>query len=163
MTCLGATGLVSVTVIISPKSTAHESEDFRFSGATYNFKPGERTKHLILTINSDDIPERDETVIVKLVNPTAGASVARGTGNNVTVIIQANDVVAGYVGFSLLSQAVIVKEGDIVGLKVVRTSPSAGMVTVDWLIQGQNVTKDFNETSGTVLFKEVYYKMICLR
>jgi G-protein coupled receptor 98 len=147
--------------IISPKSTARVNEDFQGSDVTLSFKPRERTKSLAISINSDNIPERDETIIVKLVNPTAGASVAQGTGNNVTIIIQANDVVAGYVGFSMLSQVAIVREGEIVYLKVVRTSPAAGMVNVDWLIQGQNVTKDFNETYGTVVFKEVWYEIIC--
>lgn len=159
MSCLGATGAVSVMAIISPKSTARVNEDFQGSDVTLSFKPRERTKSLAISINSDNIPERDETIIVKLVNPTAGASVAQGTGNNVTIIIQANDVVAGYVGFSMLSQVAIVREGEIVYLKVVRTSPAAGMVTVDWLIQGQNVTKDFNETFGTVVFKEVWYEI----
>lgn len=159
MSCLGATGAVSVMAIISPKSTARVNEDFQGSDVTLSFKPRERTKSLAISINSDNIPERDETIIVKLVNPTAGASVAQGTGNNVTIIIQANDVVAGYVGFSMLSQVVIVREGEVVHLKVVRTSPAAGMVTVDWLIQGQNITKDFNETFGTVVFKEVWYEI----
>ena len=151
----GATGDVSVKVIISPTSTARKGEDFKGSDFTLDFKPGERTKSFSLTVDNDDIPELDETIIVKLVNPTAGASVAQGIGNNVSVIIQANDVVAGYVGFSLMSQALVVEEGETVYLKVVRTPPAAGMVTVDWLIQGRNVTKDFNETSGTLLFKEV--------
>ena len=153
--CLGTTGDVSVTVMISPKSTARQNEDFTGSSSTFKFQPGVRTKSFSLIINSDTIPEPDETIIVQLVNPTAGASVAQGIGNNVTIIIQANDVVAGYVGFSLMSQAVIVKEGEMIHLKVIRTPPAAGKVTVDWLIQGKNVTKDFNETSGTVLFEEV--------
>lgn len=146
--------------IISHRSTAIEKLDFLGSDVTFNFKREDRTKYFTLSINSDNIPERDETIIVKLVNPTGGASVAQGTGNNVTVIIQANDVVAGYVGFSQHSQAVIAKEGEVVNLKVTRTSPAAGMVTVDWLIQGENVTKDFNQTSGTVVFKEVWLGMI---
>lgn len=91
---------------------------------------------------------------MKLVKPTGGASVAQGIGNNVTVVIQANDVVAGYVGFSMLSQAVIVKEGEVVQLQIVRSS-AAGIVAVDWVIHGGNVTNDFNETFGTVVFNEV--------
>ena len=148
--------MVSVMVIISPESTARENEDFRGSGSTFDFQPGDRTKSFTLAIKSDNIPERDETIIVKLVNPTGGASIAQGIGNNVTVVIQANDVVAGYVGFSMLSQAVIVKEGEVVHLLIVRTS-AAGKVAVDWVIQGRNVTNDFNETFGTVVFNEVWY------
>ena len=142
-------------MIISPESTARENEDFKGSDATLDFKSGDRRKFLTLIINSDNIPERDETIIIKLINPTSGASVSQGIGNNVTVMIQANDVAAGYVGFTMLSQAVVVKEGEVVNLEVIRTSPAAGIVTVDWFIQGENVKKDFNETSGTVIFKEV--------
>ena len=146
-----------MTVMISPQSTARENEDFIGSRSIHTFQPGERTSSVPLIINSDNIPERDETIIVKLINPTGGASVAQGTGNNVTVVIQANDVVAGYVGFSLLSQAVIVREGEVVRLQVVRTPPAAGVVSVAWIIQGRNVTNDFNETFGTVVFREVWY------
>ena len=146
-----------MTVAISQQSTARENEDFTGSGSIYTFQPGKRTSSVPLIINSDNIPERDETIIVKLINPTGGASVAQGTGNNVTVVIQANDVVAGYVGFSLLSQAVIVREGEVVRLQVLRTPPAAGIVSVAWIIQGRNVTNEFNETFGTVVFKEVWY------
>ena len=92
---------------------------------------------------------------MKLVNPTGGASVAEGTGNNVTIVIQANDVVAGKVGFSTFSRAVIAEEGEVIVLNVTRTSPAAGAVTVDWIISGDNVTKDFNQTIGVIHFTEV--------
>lgn len=144
-------------VIISPESTAREGQDFTGSSVTLTFKPGDRKMSFPLIILSDNDPERDETIIMKLVNPTAGSSVAQDAGNNVTIIIQANDVVAGYVEFNMSSQAVIVREGEMVSLALVRTSPAAGIVTVDWLIQGDNVTKDFNETFGTALFNEVLY------
>lgn len=143
--------------MISPKSTARRNQDFTGSDVTIHFKPGNRTENYLLFINDDGIAERDEIIIIQLVDAKDGASITEGTGNNVTVIIQANDVVAGYVGFNRLSQAVVAKEGEMVRLEVVRSSPAAGVVTVDWIIQGQNATRDFNETSGIVFFDEVLY------
>lgn len=151
---LGNRGVVTVQLDIS-ESTARATEDFTGSGSTFTFNHGERQKDFLLTIEGDNIPERDEMIIVKLVNPAGGADVAEGTGNNATVVILANDVVAGKIGFSALSRAVVVNEGQVVVLSVIRTSPAAGRVTVEWIIQGDNVTKDFNQTNGFIQFEEV--------
>lgn len=157
---LGRSGRVSVKTTISPLSTAVQNKDYRVSEVTLTFQTGEYEKFLTLTIFGDDIPELDERIIIKLVDPTGGAAIEQGTGNNVTVVILANDVVAGYVGFSEISRAVVVKEGEIVNLGVVRTFSTAGSVSVDWLIRGKNVSRDFNITSGTVIFHEVSHMLV---
>ena len=151
---LGNLNVVTVQLDFS-KSTASATKDFIGSSSTFSFNHGERQKTFLLTIAGDNIPERDETIIVKLVNPTGGAEVVEGTGKNATVVILANDVVAGKIGFSALSRAVVVNEGQVVELSVIRTAPAAGRVTVEWVIQGDNVTKDFNQTNGYIQFEEV--------
>jgi len=77
-----------------------------------------------------------------------------GLGSNVTIIIQANDGVAGQVGFDEQSRSVVVQEGSQVSLSVNRTL-SVGRVSVDWHLTGTNASSDFLDVSGTVVFNEV--------
>lgn len=77
-----------------------------------------------------------------------------GLGSNVTITIQANDGVAGQVGFDEQSRSVVVQEGSQVSLSVNRTL-SVGRVSVDWLLTGTNASSDFVVVSGTVEFNEV--------
>lgn len=77
-----------------------------------------------------------------------------GLGNNVTIIIQANDGVAGQVGFDERSRSIVVREGGQVYLSVNRTL-SVGRVSVDWRLTGDNASLDFVSVSGTVTFNEV--------
>ena len=77
-----------------------------------------------------------------------------GLGSNVTIIIQANDGVAGQVGFDEQSRSVVVQEGSQVSLSVNRTL-SVGRVSVDWHLTGTNASSDFVDVSGTVVFNEV--------
>lgn len=76
-----------------------------------------------------------------------------GLGSNVTIIIQANDGVAGQVGFDEQSSSVVVQEGSQVSLSVNRTL-SVGRVSVDWQVTGTNASSDFVVVSGTVEFNE---------
>lgn len=73
-----------------------------------------------------------------------------------TVIIQANDGVAGQVGFDEQSSSVVVQEGSQVSLSVNRTL-SVGRVSVDWQVTGINASSDFVVVNGTVEFNEVGY------
>ena len=71
-----------------------------------------------------------------------------------TIIIQANDGVAGQIGFDEQSRSVVVQEGSQVSLSVNRTQ-SVGRVSVDWHLTGINVSLDFVDVKGTVMFNEV--------
>ena len=82
-----------------------------------------------------------------------------GLGSNVTIIIQANDGVAGQVGFDEQSSSVVVQEGSQVSLSVNRTL-SVGRVSVDWQVTGTNASSDFVVISGTVEFNEVGFFLI---
>ena len=77
-----------------------------------------------------------------------------GLGNNVTIIIQANDGVAGKVGFDERSRSIVVREGGQVYLSVNRTL-SVGRVSVGWRLTGDNASLDFVSVNGTVTFNEV--------
>ena len=60
-----------------------------------------------VTILEDTLPEDDESFTVQLVNPGGGASV--GSDDHITVIILANDNVAGVLGFNTTS--ILAQEG----------------------------------------------------
>ena len=151
---IGTIGRVTVDVEVQ-ENGATVNSDFVASGLTFTFTDKDNTsKNYFVRIKNDAIPEGDEEIIIKLVNPTGGATVAPGLGNNMTVIIQANDGVAGQVGFDEQSRSLIVKEGSRVSLTVNRTQ-SVGRVSVDWHVSGANASSDFDIISGTVTFNEV--------
>ncbi|XP_068693739.1 adhesion G-protein coupled receptor V1-like isoform X3 [Montipora foliosa] len=149
----GTIGDVTVDVTVVQNGATLNS-DFVASKKTFSFSNNDNASQSdIVSILGDDIPEPDEDFIIKLVNPTGGARVASGLGNNVTITIRANDGVAGQVGFDEQSRSLVVKEGSQVSLSVNRNL-SAGRVTVDWLVTGVNASSDFIDVNGTVEFKE---------
>lgn len=151
---VGTIGRVTVDVEVQLNGATINS-DFIASGSTFTFNDKDNSsKSYFINIKDDAIPEGDEEIIIKLVNPTGGATVAPGLGNNVTVVIQANDGVAGQVGFDEQSRSLVVKEGSQVSLTVNRTQ-SVGRVSVDWQVSGANASSDFDAISGTVTFKAV--------
>ena len=120
------------------------------------FDEGETQSTIALVILSDDVPEVDETLVVTLSDVTGGASIAPGNGGRVTVLINANDGVAGVVSFSPLSQSAVVGEGENVQFEVVRSFSAMGIVEVDWEITGTgNTSLEFVTTRDTVIFMEV--------
>ena len=63
---------------------------------------------LTVAIRDDALPEDDETLIIELVDPRGEAEIAP-QGNQVTVLIMANDFVAGLLSFK--ETATLAKEG----------------------------------------------------
>ncbi len=104
---------------------------------------------------SDDIPEIDESVIVSLTTPTGGSIIAAGDMASTTILIEANDGVAGVVGLSALSRSAVVGEGETVQFEVIRSQSAMGRVEVDWQITGANASQEFVATEGTDFFEEV--------
>lgn len=126
------------------------------TGATLVYNDGDSRSTIALLILADDIPEIDEAVIVSLGNPTGGARVDQLGGGMATVVIDANDGVAGVVGLSFLSRSAVVGEGEDVLLEVVRGANARGMVEVDWMINGTaDPALEFVNTRGTNVFQEV--------
>lgn len=119
------------------------------------FNDGDMHATIVLLILPDDIPEIDETLVVSLSSATGGASIASGEQTSTTVVIDANDAVAGVVGLSPLSRSAVVGEGEIAVLEVVRGESAMGTVEVDWQITGTEVALEFVNTRGTSIFQEV--------
>ncbi|XP_017272706.1 adhesion G-protein coupled receptor V1 [Kryptolebias marmoratus] len=126
--------------------------DFNGTGGTLVFD-GDLKKTIEITINDDSEPEDNESLMIGLVS-TAGGSRILPSSDTVTIVILANDNVAGIVGFHAASRSVIAREGEKLSLLVLRTAPGLGNVTVDWAVQGPLVHRTFSQTSGTLFFTE---------
>ena len=109
-----------------------------------------------LIIFQDDLPERDEDIIISLSNPTGGAVLMREGGDMVTVVIEANDNAAGIVGLVDTARSAIVDEGETVRLALERTVGALGVVDVVWEISGPgDVSLEFLPTTGNATFEDV--------
>ncbi|KAM4746526.1 adhesion G-protein coupled receptor V1 isoform 2-T2 [Anableps anableps] len=126
--------------------------DFIGSGGTLVFD-GDVKKTVEVVIRDDSEPEDNESVMIGLVN-TAGGSRILPSSDTVTIVILANDNVAGIVGFDPGSRSVIAREGERLSLLVLRSSPGLGNVTVDWTVQGPLAHRTFVQTSGKIFFNE---------
>ncbi|XP_070760191.1 adhesion G-protein coupled receptor V1 [Enoplosus armatus] len=126
--------------------------DFTGTGGTLVFD-GDLKKTIEIVIRDDIEPEDNEGLMIGLVN-TEGGSRILPSSDTVTIVILANDNVAGIVGFHPASRSVIAREGERLSLLVLRTAPGLGNVTVDWTVQGPLVHRTFTQTSGSLFFTE---------
>ncbi|XP_045890437.1 adhesion G-protein coupled receptor V1 [Micropterus dolomieu] len=131
---------------------ATPNTDFTGTGGTLVFD-GDLKKTIEIVIRDDIEPEDNESLMIGLVN-TEGGSRILPSSDTVTIVILANDNVAGIVGFHPASRSVIAREGERLSLLVLRTAPGLGNVTVDWTVQGPLVHRTFTQTSGTLFFTE---------
>ncbi|XP_074526084.1 adhesion G-protein coupled receptor V1 [Halichoeres trimaculatus] len=126
--------------------------DFSGTGGTLVFD-GDLKKTIEIIIRDDVEPEDNESLMIGLVS-TEGGSRILPSSDTVTIVILANDNVAGVVGFRPSSRSVIAREGETLSLLVLRTPPGLGNVTVDWSVEGPRVDRTFTRTSGTLFFTE---------
>uniref|UniRef100_A0A8D2L5E0 Adhesion G-protein coupled receptor V1 n=1 Tax=Varanus komodoensis TaxID=61221 RepID=A0A8D2L5E0_VARKO len=133
--------------------TATPNLDFTGDGEILNFAEGETKKAITLTILDDSEPEDNESIIISLTH-TDGGSRILPSSDTVTVVILANDNVAGTVAFQTASRSVIGHEGELLQFHVLRTAPGAGNVTVEWKILGHHLEQNFENISGVLFFLE---------
>ncbi|XP_068617051.1 adhesion G-protein coupled receptor V1 [Brachionichthys hirsutus] len=131
---------------------ASAGADFTGTGGNLVFD-GETKKTIEIMIRDDVEPEDNESLMIGLVG-TEGGSRILPSSDTVTIVILANDNVAGMVGFHLASRSVVAREGEMMSLLVLRTAPGLGNVTVDWTVQGLLAHRTFTQTSGTLYFLE---------
>ena len=129
-------------------------QDYRATGASLTFQDGVNMLTIVVTILEDEIPERNEDIVVQLTGVTGGATIA-DDGGSVNIVIIANDRAAGVVGFPQSSRSVVTNEGEQVTLTVSRMISSLGTVEIMWEITGSNVTTEFANTTGYSVFEEV--------
>ncbi|XP_018414734.1 PREDICTED: G-protein coupled receptor 98, partial [Nanorana parkeri] len=133
--------------------TAKRNFDFLADGEVLIFAEGETSKVVTLIILDDSDPEDNESIEIALTY-TEGGSRILPSSNTVTIIILANDNVAGIIGFQTASRSVIGREGERLHFHVVRTFPGRGNVTVHWRIEGNRVDQNFENSTGTIFFPE---------
>lgn len=150
----GTIGDVTIAWQVSSGS-ATAGEDYRATGASLTFQDGIDFAVIMITILEDEIPERDEGIVVRLTGVTGGATIADGNGGRVNIIIMANDRAAGVVGFDLSSRSVVTSEGEQVTLTISRMISNLGRVEITWEITGINATNEFASTTGSSVFEEV--------
>ncbi|XP_037338537.2 adhesion G-protein coupled receptor V1 [Pungitius pungitius] len=126
--------------------------DFSGTGGILVFD-GDLKKTIEILIRDDIVPEDNESIMIGLVN-TEGGSRILPNSDTVTIVILANDYVAGIVGFHPASRSVITRKGERLSLLVTRTAPGLGNVTVDWNVKGPLVHRTFTKISGTLFFAE---------
>lgn len=76
---------------------------------------GETKKMITLTVLDDSEPEDDESILISLTH-TEGGSRILPSSDTVTVLILANDNVAGVISFQTASRSVIGHEGGLLSL-----------------------------------------------
>ncbi|NWX37327.1 GPR98 protein, partial [Notiomystis cincta] len=133
--------------------TATPDLDFVGVGEIIVFAEGETKKMVTLTILDDPEPEDNESIVISLVH-TEGGSRILPSFDTVTVVILANDHVAGIISFQTAGRSVIGREGEQLPFHIVRTAPGLGNVTVEWKIVGHNVQQNFEYYSGKLFFPE---------
>uniref|UniRef100_A0A8D0G948 Adhesion G-protein coupled receptor V1 n=1 Tax=Sphenodon punctatus TaxID=8508 RepID=A0A8D0G948_SPHPU len=133
--------------------TATRNLDFTGDGETLFFAEGETKKTIMLTILDDSEPEDNESILIRLTH-TEGGSRILPSSDTVTVVILANDNVAGVISFQTASRSVIGREGERLQFHVLRTPPGVGNVTVNWKIVGHHPEQNLENSSGVLFFPE---------
>lgn len=150
----GTIGDVTIAWQVSGGS-ATAGEDYMASGASLTFRDGINVMSISIIILEDEIPERNEDIIVRLTAVTGGATIADNGGDTVTITITANDRAAGVVGFAPSSRSAVVSEGEEVTLIVTRMISSLGTVRIRWEVTGNNASTEFVNVTGYSVFEEV--------
>ncbi|XP_073480601.1 adhesion G-protein coupled receptor V1 isoform X2 [Aquarana catesbeiana] len=133
--------------------TATRNVDFIADTVVLIFAEGETRKVVTLMILDDSDPEDNENIEIALTY-TEGGSRILPSSNTVSIVILANDNVAGIIGFHTASRSLIGREGERLHFYVVRTFPGRGNVTVHWRIVGNRVDQNFGNSTGMIFFPE---------
>ncbi|XP_060082724.1 adhesion G-protein coupled receptor V1-like [Ylistrum balloti] len=121
-------------------NVARGGEDYDVLDTKVTFQQGQQTAYVLVTVLADNAAEPDETIIVYLTQPTAGARIAEGApdggkkGYCVITLLQ-NDLSNGVIGFAESSKVIRVSEdtANVVNLRLARTNAFYGEVEVSWV------------------------------
>jgi hypothetical protein len=126
--------------------TAQAGSDYTATSGTLSFNPGETIKAFSVPMIDDTLGESNETVSLKLSDPT---NAALGSPSTATLTIKANDRVA----FSFSSFSVNEGAGSAT-ITVKLSGPSNQIVTVNYATSDGTAKagSDYTATSGTLTF-----------
>ncbi len=145
----GAGDSVSVNYAAS-NGSANSPADYNATSGTLTFGCNETSKTFTVTINDDTLDEADETINLKLTNPTGGATLG-GLSSAVLTIL--DDDTAGTVQFSAALYSVSENAGAAT-ITVTRTGGSASGVTVSYSTSDGTAQSglDYTMTAGPLTF-----------
>ncbi|MES2598343.1 MAG: Calx-beta domain-containing protein [Verrucomicrobiota bacterium] len=128
--------------------------DFSLVNGTLTFNNGEQTKNIVIAVNNDSIAEPNESITLRLLNPTASVL---GTNTVFTYVIDDDDTapVLPYVGFALASSSAPEATAGLQLLDVSLSAPASAPVSVAYTLTGGTATGggvDFDLVNGTLVF-----------
>jgi len=147
----GAPVAVTVDHLRGPGGTATLGDDFAYTPGTESWGVGDVIPNTVgLGIVQDTLDEPDETIVLKLNDPSPG--LALGSPSTLTITI-ADDDIAGSLQFSASIYVVNEKLGSFT-VQVRRTGGAASGVTVHYATQNGTATagSDYTAVSGTLSF-----------
>ncbi|MFB9328114.1 Calx-beta domain-containing protein [Paenibacillus aurantiacus] len=151
----GATGEATVDFWTEDNS-ASADYDYYSNYGTLTFAEGETSKTVYVDIINDADPEGDESLLVRLGNPTGGASLGEISTAYISIADDDNWLPDGPGVFSFQASTYTVNENaGYAKVEVLRTDGSNGYVTVDYTTRSGSAEagKDYTETTGTLTFQ----------
>ncbi|MFN5855097.1 MAG: Calx-beta domain-containing protein, partial [Pseudanabaenaceae cyanobacterium] len=147
---------VTVAITVQPSSLAN-SADYILNTATVSFTAGTNTltQNVSVTIQPDDLPEGDETVVLGF--GTITGSALQGSTNSSVITIPLNDAIT----YGVTANSSSINEGNSGTTPVTFTVTRSGGIgiasTVDYAITGSADSSDYSfgsstNASGTVSF-----------
>jgi ELWxxDGT repeat protein len=146
---LGSTkGSVSVGCA-TVNGSAEAGVDYQAVSGTLSFRPGQRSLVIAVPIMDDSEREGDETLLLRLFDPTGGATL--GPDDTARLVIRDNEQVGR---LQLGASRYVASEGGTAAVTVKRIGGSAGAVSVAYLASDGTARQDddFAPTSGVLSF-----------
>jgi hypothetical protein len=131
--------------------TASPGSDFSYNPGTANWAAGDLfAKQFPVTVHEDTLDETNETIVLRLTNPSPGLAVGSPSQLIITIV---DDDVAGSLAFTL-SVYVVREDGASATIAVQRAGGQASGVTVEYATADASATagEDYVATSGTLTF-----------
>jgi hypothetical protein len=127
--------------------------DFALASGTLTFNDGDQTKDIALTVNNDSIAEPNESITLRLLNPTASIL---GTNTTFTYVIDDDDTAPPlpFVGFAQASSSGAEATTGTAQLAISLSATSTIAASVDYAVTGGTASSgvDFTFASGTLTF-----------
>ncbi len=125
--------------------------DFTSLEGQLGFNPGDSKKSITLVTQDDDDVEEDESLVIKLSNPSAN-TVLRST-DEIEVVIADNDSADDKVTF--IKDVYTMTEGESKEIEVIRLGDLSGTIEVDFDITLENASAaDYSITDSPLVFSE---------
>jgi subtilisin family serine protease len=143
-----ASGITVQFTTTNGTATAGPSADYTNASQTLTFAALEAFKDVAIPIRDDSLPEGNETVLLALSNPSAGATLG-ATKTAVLTILDDEQTLQFSAPVYVVNEA-----AGTATVTVTRSGPAVGTVTVDYATAAGSATPgaDYTDVSGTLTF-----------